>query len=61
MTGADIRALRERAHMSQAVFENLLNVTAGYISQLERGAKRRTGPALALLNVIRRKGIEVIM
>ena len=28
---------------------------------LERGAKHPTGPALVLLNVIRRKGIEAIL
>jgi putative transcriptional regulator len=28
---------------------------------LARGAKRPTGPALVLLNVIRRKGIEAIL
>jgi len=61
LTGADIRALRERAHMSQAVFARCLNLTVGYISQLERGARRPTGPALALLDVIRRKGIETIL
>jgi putative transcriptional regulator len=58
---AQIRALRERAKMSQAVFAHHLNVTPGYVSQLERGTKRPTGPALALLNVIRRKGIEAIL
>ncbi len=47
--------------MSQAVFAHCLNVTVGYVSQLERGAKRPTGAALALLNVIRRKGIEAIL
>ena len=47
--------------MSQAVFAHHLNVTMGYVSQLERGTKRPTGAALALLNVIRRKGIEVIL
>src|ERR1700744_4393339 len=56
----DIRALREQSKMSQAVFAHYLNVTVGYISQLERGAKRPTGAALALLNVIRRRGIEAI-
>jgi len=61
ITPAQIKALRERAKMSQAVFARHLNVTPGYVSQLERGAKRPTGPALALLNVIRRKGIEVIL
>jgi putative transcriptional regulator len=61
LTGEEIRALREQAHMSQAVFARHLNLTVGYVSQLERGAKRPTGPALALLDVIRRKGIEAII
>jgi putative transcriptional regulator len=51
-----IRGMWERAKMSQAVFACYLNLTVGYISQLERGTKRPTGAALALLNVIRRKG-----
>src|ERR1700738_4150399 len=61
LTGEYIRTLRERARLSQAVFAQLLNLTVGYVSQLERGAKRPTGPALVLLNVIRRKGIEAIL
>jgi putative transcriptional regulator len=61
ITGEEIRSLRERAHVSQAVFARYLNLTVGYVSQLERGAKQPTGPALALLNIIRRKGIEAIL
>ena len=61
MSGAQIRALRERARMSQAVFARHLNLTVGYVSQLERGTKRPTGATLALLNVIRRKGVETIL
>jgi putative transcriptional regulator len=61
LTGEEIRKLRERANLSQAVFARYLNLTPGYISQLERGAKQPKGPALALLNVIRRKGIEAIL
>jgi putative transcriptional regulator len=61
ISGNDIRKLREKAHMSQAVFARYLNLTVGCVSQLERGAKRPTGPALVLLNVIRRKGIEAIL
>ena len=57
----EIRILRDRAGMSQAVFARHLNVTTGYVSQLERGAKSATGAALALLQVIRRKGIEAIL
>ena len=61
ISGEDIRRLREKAHMSQAVFARYLNLTVGYVSQLERGAKRPAGPALVLLNLIRRKGIEAIL
>ena len=61
ITGSEIRSMRERARLSQGVFARYLNVTVGYVSQLERGAKRPTGPALVLLNVIRRKGIEAIL
>ena len=57
----EIRALREEAGMSQAVFARHLNLTTGYVSQLERGAKRPTGAALALLHVIRRKGMSAIL
>jgi putative transcriptional regulator len=57
----EIRAIREEANMSQAVFASILNITAGYLSKLERGSIKPTGPALAMLNVIRRKGIEVVL
>jgi putative transcriptional regulator len=59
--GKEIRSLRERANMSQAAFARTLNLSVGYISQLERGTKQPKGPALALLNVIRRKGLEAIL
>ena len=49
------------ANLSQAAFAHFLNLTAGYVSQLERGTKQPKGPALILLNVIRRKGLEVIL
>jgi putative transcriptional regulator len=61
ISGDEIRALREKAHLSQAVFSRFLNLTPGYVSQLERGVKKPTGPALVILNVIRRKGIEVML
>lgn len=60
LTGEQIRELREHANLSQAVFARYLNLTVGYVSQMERGTKVPKGPALALLNVIRRKGIEAI-
>jgi putative transcriptional regulator len=61
LTGKDIRMIREQANLSQAVFAHYLNLTVGYVSQLERGSKRPIGAALVLLNVIHRKGIEAIL
>lgn len=56
-----IRKMREKANLSQAAFARYLNLTPGYISQLERGIKQPKGPALALLNVIKRKGFEALL
>ena len=61
LTGPDIKGLRERAKLSQAVFARYLRLTVDHVSKLERGAKHPTGPALVLLNVIRRKDIEAIL
>lgn len=60
ITGEQVREVRERARLSQAALAKYLNMTAGYVSQLERGATQAKGPALALLNVIRRKGLEAL-
>jgi putative transcriptional regulator len=61
LSGDEIRTLRENAHLSQAALARYLNLTVGYISQIERGTKRPSGPALVLLDLIRRKGIEAIL
>jgi putative transcriptional regulator len=61
ISSKEIRKIREKANLSQAAFARYLNLTTGYISQLERGVKQPKGPALALLNVIRRKGFEAIL
>ena len=61
VTPQDIRAMREGAHLSQAVLAKYLNVTPGYVARLERGATRPTGAMLTLLSVIKRKGIEAIL
>ena len=61
LTPQQIRTMRERAKLSQAVFAHVLNVSVDYVSKLERGVKQPTGPALTLLNVIKRKGIEAIL
>lgn len=61
ISGPEIRSIRESANLSQAAFARFLNLTVGYVSQLERGTKKPKGPALTLLNVMRRKGFEAIL
>ena len=61
LTPQEIRAVREREHMSQAVFAQRLNVSPAYISQLERGVRHAAGATLALLDAIQRKGIEAVL
>ncbi|MEK6396670.1 MAG: helix-turn-helix domain-containing protein [Terriglobus sp.] len=61
ITAEQIRETREQGHLSQAAFAKYLNVTTGFVSQLERGTKTAKGPVLALLNVIRHKGIAALL
>jgi putative transcriptional regulator len=56
----EIRALREREHLSQSVFARYLNVSKNLISDWERGIRKPGGPALRLLAVVQKKGIQAI-
>lgn len=55
-----IRALREREHVSQPVFARYLNVSKNLVSDWERGVKRPGGPALRLLTIVQKKGLSAI-
>jgi putative transcriptional regulator len=61
ISGKQVLAMRKRADLSQAAFARYFNRTRSYISHLERGTKQPKGPALVLLNVIKRKGFEAIL
>jgi putative transcriptional regulator len=56
----EIRALREREHVTQPVFARYLNVSKNLVSDWERGIKKPGGPALRLLTIIKQKGIQQI-
>lgn len=56
----EIRALRAREHLSQPVFARYLNVSKNLISDWERGVKKPGGPALRLLTVVKKHGIQAI-
>jgi len=58
---AQIRALRERTRMSQAVFARHLNTSASTVQKWETGEKHPSGMALKLLDVVERHGVQVLM
>ncbi len=60
MKPKEIRALRKREHVSQAVFAIYLNVSKGVVSQWERGEKQPAGTSLKLLALVQKKGLDAI-
>lgn len=56
-----IKALRQRAHVSQAVFAAVLNISPSTVQKWEIGDKKPSGPSLKLLNLIERKGLEAVI
>ena len=60
LTAAEIRAIRAKAGVSQAVFAEYLGVTTGLISKWECGDKRPSRMALKVLAIVKAKGLDAI-
>lgn len=60
LSARQIRTIRTRNRVSQAVFAAMLNTSTSTVQKWEIGEKRPSGPSLKLLNVIQRKGIAAI-
>ncbi|SAI51502.1 DNA-binding protein [Bordetella ansorpii] len=60
-TASEIKALRLRHRASQAVFAAYLNTSASTVQKWERGDKHPNGPSLKLLDLVARKGLEVLL
>lgn len=56
----EIKSLREDNRVSQPVFARYLNTSESTVQKWETGAKRPSGPALKLLDIVRRRGLEVL-
>ncbi|OPY13216.1 MAG: Antitoxin igA-2 [Syntrophus sp. PtaB.Bin138] len=56
-----IRSLRERYRLSQAVMAAVLNTSLSTIQKWELGDKHPSGPSLKLLSLLDRKGLEAII
>ncbi|KAF0186028.1 MAG: putative transcriptional regulator [Hyphomonadaceae bacterium] len=57
----EIKSIRDGENVSQSVFARYLNVSANLISDWERGLKKPGGPALRLLAVVRKSGLEALV
>ncbi len=55
-----IRDLRKREHVSQPIFAMYFNVSKNLVSDWERGVKKPGGPALRLLNIVQKHGLDAI-
>ena len=60
MSAAQIKRLRTRLRVSQAVFAAYLNTSPSTVQKWERGEKKPNGPSLKLLDLVERKGLEVL-
>ena len=56
-----IKALREAAHVSQAVFAAILNTSVSTVQKWEIGEKKPSGPSLKLLSLIALTGLETVL
>lgn len=59
-TSEQIKSLRERYHISQAVLATVLNTSLSTIQKWEIGEKHPGGPSLKLLNILDRKGLSAM-
>ena len=56
-----IRSLRKRYRLSQAVLASVLNTSLSTIQKWEIGDKHPAGPSLKLLSILDRKGLEALI
>ena len=55
-----IKAIRETAQVSQAVFAAVLNTSVSTVQKWEIGQKHPSGTALKLLHIVEKRGLEAI-
>ncbi len=56
----EIKRIRRSQKVSQPVFAAFLNVTKSTVAQWEQGERKPNGPSLKLLQLVERKGLEVL-
>ena len=60
LTPSQIKKIREKTRLSQAVFARRLNISSSTVEKWEIGAKRPNGLALKMLAVVKKHGLSVL-
>ena len=61
ITPAEIKQLREANNVSQRVFARYLNTSESTVEKWESGAKKPSGMALKLLDIVEKHGLKVLV
>ena len=61
LSSIQIKKLRLRERVSQVVFAKYLNTSPSTVRQWEQGEKHPRGTSLKLLNLVVKKGLEVLV
>mgnify|MGYP001573977637 CR=1 FL=1 len=60
-TPEEIKKIRLKNKTSQSIFAHYLNISSSTVQKWERGQKKPSGSALKLLNIIDKKGLEILV
>ncbi len=60
-TPEKIVSIRKRFRLSQAALASIFNISPSTVQKWEQGNKKPTGASRKLLDIIERKGIEVLI
>jgi len=60
LSAVQIKRLRTRNKVSQAVFAAYLNTSPSTVQKWEQGQKKPNGPSLKLLNLVQQKGLDAL-
>ncbi len=59
-TASQIKSIRTHIKVSQGVFAAYLNTSISTVQKWEQGTKKPNGPSLKLLNLVAKKGLDVL-
>ncbi|MGO9338549.1 MAG: helix-turn-helix domain-containing protein [Terracidiphilus sp.] len=60
MAPARIKRIREKQRVSQPVFARFLNTSESTVEKWETGAKKPSGMALKLLDIVEKHGLKIL-